>query len=409
MLLEQLIYTCEKNNILITSCKYEENKYPVKLRYEFYGKNKQNTCNKYMYLRSWDKFHKLYKIIDPKDKHFYEMINDKCKFFLDIDGKEIKTNDWKIYLRSVEKILINFFKKELNIDINPIKCESSEDKYETKKSCHIIVPKYCFLVEDCKYLCNKFVNNYIKDEKLKNIIDLTVYGKNRCLRIPYSTKINSNRIKNVPIVYYKDSFITDIENTEFLTIGRKNIIKNVKKSRNVFNNKINKSNIICKEENIYKNYVEMLNKLINVNKKTFKPRKDGINNNMIICDRINSSYCQQCKRIHDHENPFIIVKESQNKLYLYCRRNPKPTVYDIVKSDENKNITIFNDIKLIVFLEKIKRILVIKNGNIFFIDIEILFIQLIQLFIKYINMNIHFKNKETINLPVKYIYCNFKG
>lgn len=376
MKLNYLISTCEKNNILITSYRYEKNNYPVKMRYEFYGENKQIIYNKYMYIKSWDNFYKIYKLINQKDKHFYEMIDEKCKFFLDIDGKYIQSNNWYFYIDIIEKLLIKFFKNELNIEIKIIKCESEENENEIKKSCHIIVPEYCFLVEDCKYLCEKFIYDNIKDEGIKNIIDTSVYGRNRSLRIPYSTKINSNRVKKVSSIYYEDSFITNISKTNFITIKNKNDVKNLNNKKNKNKFKINNFDGIDENSDNYIKYLEMINNAINENKKTFKIRKDGIMGNMIICDRILPSYCKVCNQEHENENPFIIVKEDKNKLYLYCRRNPKATIYNILKTNIDKNIVIFNDIKIIIFLENIKKIVIIQNFNVFIVDIIILFIQL---------------------------------
>lgn len=339
MSLNYLISICEKNNVLITSYRYEKNNYTVKMRYESYGKNKV-ICNKYMYIRSWDNFFKIYSLINQNDKHFYEMIDEKCKFFLDIDGKDIQTGDWNSYIDIIEKLLIKFFKKELNVEITIIKCESKETENERKKSCHIIVSDYCFLVEDCKCLCEKFIHDYIKNKNIKDIIDISVYGRNRCLRIPYSTKINSDRIKIVSQIYYKDSFVTNISETNFIEIKNKNNIKNFnnEKNKNIFKNKINNFDEISSN---HIDYLEIINNKINKDKKTFKIRKNGIIKNMIICDRILPSYCQQCKRIHELENPFIIIEEDYNKLYFYCRRNPKPTIYNTFKNNnEHLNKTL---------------------------------------------------------------------
>jgi hypothetical protein len=120
----------------------------------------------------------------------------------------------------------------------------------------------------------------------------------------------------------------------------------------------------------------MVNNSINEKKSTFKIRKNGIKGNMIICDRMLPSYCQQCNRIHELENPFIIVNEDKNKIYLYCRRNNKATTYNIFNPNTNKKVVIFNNIKIIIFLMNINKIIIIQKFNILVIDIITLFIHL---------------------------------
>lgn len=334
--LDQIISLCVKQKILITSYTYQSNiMLPVKMRYESYIKNNKKVINKYMYVKNWDIFHKIYKLINYEDRHFYEMIDSKCKFFLDIDGKDIQTDNWISYINIIEKRLITFFKKELNIEIKIIICESKETENERKKSCHMIIPEYCFLSGDCKYLCEKFINN-IEDNNIKNIIDTSVYGKGRCLRIPLSSKIDSKRIKLVNNKYYKDSFISDIENTLFID-GFNLSLKNNIKPKN--NNKINVKtyNNIDYKESLY---INIINDIIDKNIKCFKIRNNKINNNMIICDRINPSFCQKCNRIHEKENPFLIINKSRNEIYFYCRRNKEPSIYSINPYiiDNNRNI-----------------------------------------------------------------------
>lgn len=327
--LDQIIYLFEKQNIINTSWTYQSDMpFPVRMRYETYKHNK--IINKYMYIKDWDIFHKIYKIINYKDRHFYEMIGNKCKFFIDIDGKDIQIDDWIFYIDTIEKELINFFRNELGIEIKTIKCESKETENEKKKSCHIIIPEYCFLIEDCKYLCEKFINVHIKNKKIKDIIDLSVYGKNRCLRIPLSSKIGSKRIKLVDDRYYNESFISDVKNTRFINcLNNKIIIKNSTNLNLKNNNGKDGKNNYNKLYNNYNIYLNIINNEIDKNKKSLKIRNNDIKGNMIICDRIHPSFCQKCNRIHEKENPFLIVDESKRKIYFYCRRNKNPSIYNI--------------------------------------------------------------------------------
>lgn len=332
--LSKIIYHLEKRDLLLTSNTYQSyDSYPVKMRYEYDTHEKNKIINNYMFIKKWSDFHKMYNIINSEERHFYEMIGTKCKFFIDIDGGKIEDNMWKAHLDYIEENLKKFFETELDIKIRIIKCESIETRYEKKKSCHIIIPYYSFLIEDCKYLCEKFINEHINKKCIKNIIDTSVYGKNRCLRVALSSKINSDRIKIVNEKDYENSFISDIEDTKFVRILNKKEIKN----KFEINKKSYHLNTKIKNDKYYdgsiSNIINSINSEIDKNKKTFKLRKNGIIGSMLICDRLLPSYCRSCKRIHQNENPFLIVDSYKKKVRFYCRRSSIPTIYDIKPND----------------------------------------------------------------------------
>lgn len=119
----------------------------------------------------------------------------------------------------------------------------------------------------------------------------------------------------------------------------------------------------------------MINNEIDKNKKCFKIRNNDIRGNMIICDRVHPSYCQKCNRIHEKENPFLVVDESKRKVYFYCRRNKNPSIYNIhpyiINNNkmENKNRIIFDDLfriyqnNILYKNKKINNIILLKFKN----------------------------------------------
>jgi len=62
--------------------------------------------NCYMYFPDWESFLVFYQPINPRKKHFYEMFNDKIKFFLDIDDiqSNFTDNTWN---ELINKIMYN--------------------------------------------------------------------------------------------------------------------------------------------------------------------------------------------------------------------------------------------------------------------------------------------------------------
>jgi hypothetical protein len=308
------------------SYKYDKNHtYNIKMRYEFDinkdGKNK--SC--YLYFDTWEDFLLFYNNIDENKRHFYEMFDDKIKFFLDIDYKEnCSDEEWNLLINIIKNKLIIFLNNITNIsNTNIIRCESKYVEKESKRSCHLIVENYSFETKYCKELYRKFINTI--DEKIRKYIDEQVYGENRCLRIIGSSKIGSKRIKydfdNFNNISLKH-FVSNIDNTTFIETSK---YYKIPDEKNVINCAPRKNNIgkYLYQNILYKDVSEVV-KIVHNDfdelKLFFKIRT--IKDNIIICNLLRPYYCRCCNRVHELENPFIIAKE--NKILFYCRRNNLP-------------------------------------------------------------------------------------
>ena len=54
---------------------------------------------------------------------------------------------------------------------------------------------------------------------------------------------------------------------------------------------------------------------------SFQECKEKNGNLLIVLRRLNPTYCELCKRIHESENPFITVTGDFRNVTFYCRRN----------------------------------------------------------------------------------------
>lgn len=201
----------------------------IKFRYEY--KKNDNVKNIFIYTENFNKFIKIYKTIPDDHKHFYEIIDEECKFFLDLDAKieEIDPGTWAKNISKIKEELILFFNEIFNKEIKILEYKSFPLPDEPKYSCHLIIQDYKFKSENCKIVCNMFLN-YLKNKSLNslsNIIDDKVYGKNRMLRIEGSTKVGSKRIKKC--IYNN---IIDIPN-EIINI--KGLITNLENKNDRYN------------------------------------------------------------------------------------------------------------------------------------------------------------------------------
>lgn len=320
----------------------------IKFRYECFYKNK-NT-NIFIYLKKWDHFIKLYNLIPDEKKHFYEIIDNKCKFFLDIDAKcdELDEREWNQKIICIKKELEKMFLKIFNKNINIIEYQSYPNNNEPKYSCHLVVSDYCFYADDCKVLCNIFLN--MIDSVFKDIIDNTVYGRRRMLRIEKSSKLNSLRnkicINNINVKTINlDGFITYLEKTEFIEINyfleniyinhninnKTNHCNNIKLENKLLNKK--KYNYTNEDVSLIKSNYEKIENIINIwhlnlnnessNTIIFKTTK--IIDNMILYKRLKKFKCVICQREHEKQNPYVFIK--YKVLYFDCRRsNKKPII-----------------------------------------------------------------------------------
>lgn len=315
----------------------------IKFRYEYKYKNIDK--NIFIYLKEWSQIITLYELIPDNEKHFYEVIDEKCKFFLDLDAKygDINVDKWNEIIIIIKEELKIFFRNLFNRDIDVIEYQSMPTLNENKFSCHLVVSKYCFYAEDCKNVCNTFLNTL--SNEYKNIIDNKVYGRRRMLRMEGSMKINSNRVKkciykdkNNKQIINLDGLITNLENTELICTSLYNI-NNIDNKLNLNNEEVKK--IVLKQN--YKKYYYTDNDIDFV-KNNFKKIEVIINkwhydvfnfknfntifivkkiiDNIIIFKRLIPFNCPDCNKIHERQHPYIFIK--YKKMFFHCRRSPKP-------------------------------------------------------------------------------------
>lgn len=311
----------------------------LKIRYEYIYNNK--IKNVFIYFEKFIQFIRLYNLIPENKRHLYEIINDKCKFFLDLDEKynNITYDEWKENIIYIKKELKNHFQKKFNKNITIIEYESYPTTNEKKYSCHIIISNLSFYARDCKFICDDFLNSL--EKRYTNIIDNSVYGKRRMLRIEGCTKINSNRKKickynnfiGPKYIINIEGLITNLYDTEFV-YNNINYINNNKKDNDKiinifnFNPKFNKNEKInyTREDIMFidKNYrilENIVNKWCNSrsNNKPFSFSK--IKNNIIEFKSLIPYFCPKCKKNHDSQNPYIFL--INKRLYFNCRRTPQ--------------------------------------------------------------------------------------
>jgi hypothetical protein len=291
------------------------------------------------------------KIPDIKRTFFEEILeNTPQKFYIDFDAttNEISLEDSLILILNIRNNLRNFI-YSLTSQYFPILVFTSSG--ETKISYHIIVDGICVSnSKQNKYLFNKFYDQL--DDK--RFIDTTLMKSKQQFRIVGCTKIGKNRYKRLcDLSIDKNGNVWDYPN-------------DIKESKERLIHMFQCSLITATQTCLYlpdfeipnKKYSISSNLSININdeivdkciemyRKTYEMKQNDIlpfyttnvvqdedSIAMILCKRISPSYCKVCNRIHEHENPFIVIYGDDYSVIFGCRRNDEKLFLGNIKTKE---------------------------------------------------------------------------
>ena len=269
---------------------------------------------------SFIKFNKECNIID---RCFYEVLlpgkSRKIYFDIDLEKNKIDENDLII---NIKKAIFQLINNEVTILVFT---SHTDDKF----SFHIILPN-CHLLDE-----NAASNFYDKTielipEKYHPYIDKSVYKNVQQFRLLGSHKYGKANIKvfnpdlsenfNIPERYVKPEAkfnylfrLSLISNISESTLLSKFSIKEEKPRLQIIGT-ANEGDIEDVLDIFYANKDFSYDDFMHLN--TIEN-----NGNLIITfRRQNATYCSTCERIHENENPYIVVKGIERDIYFYCRR-----------------------------------------------------------------------------------------
>lgn len=309
------------------------------------------------------------------DRCFYEVIlgENPLKPFFDIDissdqydgkcpideyGEQIKDEVIENLIKILEPygfqldyhMLVFTSHGTTDTDVN-----ASSSSVSSKRSYHLIIRDFYFTnYQFMKNLCNKIIKN-INPEYVK-YIDKSIYSELRQFRIVGSQKWHSGRVKILNALwYYKGKPIT-LKNQpmnweqlfETTLVGVMNKDMTVLPSGDFQDGEQH----ILRPEKQYSSFdltaeevehaILLLNKMITGDGKSPCVIQE-IKQRLIILKRTKPSYCENCKRIHEHENPFIYVSNKDDisnkcNVYYYCRRSTQGKFIGSINVDPFSNL-----------------------------------------------------------------------
>lgn len=292
----------------------------------------QLETRKYTVFKDHISFKSYQEKINERENCFYEIILEKKyrKPYFDID-LDIENNE-----DINEKLIIENLKLSIKTLIEDSIILIYSSHTEKKLSFHIIINNYYFVNhEECKNFYDKIIE--IIDEKYQKFVDNSVYKTIQQFRILNSHKYNRDNKKIfredlsenfiIPDKYKKfpaglnnyllqTSLISNTAGAKYLS--GYNIIKN------------NKSTTLNKGFGSTSDLEDVLNIFYSIYSADIFQYLNVIDNNgnlLITFRRLSPSYCQECQRVHENENPFITVNGIYRNIYFHCRRKDNNESY----------------------------------------------------------------------------------
>lgn len=289
--------------------------------YDRYGdeflNDKMIICHQLEY-RKFNFIHDIHELINmmgetsPFERCYYEVIpaTKPCKPFFDLDINDVDMQKNHIdILNDVLKSIISISNaNQWPITLRDITiCESHS---ATKKSYHITINSFHVdSIRKLKHLCPMLVSEV--SDKFKKYVDLGIYNHHRQFRILSNTKYGEERFKKWS---RNNSIKLENDNRGFLTGLMRTLITIIDDSSKLIDIEI--PNEIDKYE-INDETVRACMCMLNDDNFTVSNVKD----NIICLRRKRPSYCVVCERVHEHENPYLVIIDE--RVLFCCRRTDK--------------------------------------------------------------------------------------
>ena len=200
------------------------------------------TYNSYG-IMSFDKL----KSVWTDNNHFYEILKDSRKPYFDIEYTTEKNGDFVKILDNVIKMIQKSFNNlgvkvsKKDIAMSYVKGIGEEGLFKNKKkhSIHLIINNgFCFKNQKDIKLYSQYleelllsdINNGCIDCDGNIAIDFSVYGKNQAFKLPFNSKVGSNRTQKIIGEYHKtlNSFLISYDIDKYKVIDCSTIELSVK-------------------------------------------------------------------------------------------------------------------------------------------------------------------------------------
>jgi hypothetical protein len=281
----------------------------------------QLKYRRYTVFRNFNEFSKFFFSQQDDEKCFYEMMReeDGRKPYFDIDIDDV-TFDYTSMIEQIKNTIFDMIGKKIKILV-------FDSSTETKLSFHIIVDDV--YLQSYKELLTFYdkVEEKLSEENRK-YMDRSVYKSVQQFRITGSHKFMKNNVKKIrEDLSYRFSVPKRIKTEigKFNYLLASSLVTNVSSCRVLcgFQPVVEEKNINFSgnaNEGDIEDVMKMFYQKYSYGDFVFQECKEKNGNLLIILRRLNATYCDICKRIHESENPFITVTGDFRNVVFYCRR-----------------------------------------------------------------------------------------
>lgn len=320
-----------------------------------------NDLRLYSFFDSYIDFASYQRKFSPERRSFYEVILggtlQKPHFDIDLNSEELLPihpdliSTGNLIKDAVITSIIKVF-EEKGVILDPIRDILIYTSHnQTKQSYHIIVNNYChYNNEEAKALYKLVVAKFPEElmPYVKKTIDPKVYSPTQQFRILGSQKIGSGRVKVFAKTFtyqnqtYEHQYIEPAETPEYeMILQLEESLLSSTSSCNILPSFLDPNNLGYNGQNgayaakyntedvtkdLAARAIQLLASLggVTPKDKRFPYQFLGIKGGIISLKRLKASKCQLCNRVHENENPYLlVVGEGNNKtIYFHCRRAP---------------------------------------------------------------------------------------
>jgi hypothetical protein len=319
----------------------------------------------YSVFATYQEFGLYYLKFPLVERCFYEVIigdaPQKPKFDIDLDLNEVRgVEPQKVVLSTIKSILEEL--ELVQVPINPLtdllvfsSCDVSKGKY----SYHIVIDNYCHATNlEAKAFYKKVVAHLPPSWISANLVDSSVYSIKQQFRIVGSSKLQVNRYKSLvegwtnPVSGEDVTYATPtVSDKELLMIMLKSSLVSQTAHCQPLPTFIDltagpKKSVDDELEEVTPEEAKRALEIIansaglTINDRKFPYRLGEIKGPLVTLKRIKPSKCLICCRVHEHENPYLLIVGLNKTILFYCRRAPpeKHVVMGELKSREDSAI-----------------------------------------------------------------------
>lgn len=280
-----------------------------------------DKTRKYAKFRDYLEFRTYRERITPDEDCFFEIVSQKNfrKPYFDIDMENSQIDE-KDFIDNITQAILGLIKDAVIL----IYSSHTGEKF----SFHIVVNNYYFVNHDEARNFYQETIKSIKEEYL-SYMDESVYKSVQQFRILGSHKYGKDNKKifredlsvNYVVPKRYERFPQGLKNYQLLI----SLIGNVAGAKYLsgYEKKEEPNRILSKGFSSTSDLEDILNIFHSTYSADIFEYLNTIDNDgnlLITFRRLSSSYCEECQRVHENENPFITVNGIYRNIYYYCRR-----------------------------------------------------------------------------------------